>query len=335
MKTLHRAPAAQRIAACLSALAVLATPVVAQAQTAWRPDKTVEIIVPTGAGGNNDKMARLIQKILQDQKLVHTPPVVMNKPGGNQLLGFVYLSQYPGNGHYFIYATPTVFTNELTGASNIRHSELTPLALLVVENTVLSVRSESAVKTVQDLVTRLKADPESVSFAMPSRGGVPHLTLAAAMKIAGVDAKRLKIVIFKTNGESLTALLGGHIDVIVSSVSSVLAQSKSGHVRMLAIAADKRMGGAAAHVPTFREQGINTSGVSAWRALFAPKGLSTPQIAFWDDALGKMVETAEWKSQLAENDLESNYMRSRDFAKYLDVEFGETKAAMTDLGLIK
>lgn len=334
MKQQHHAHAARHIAAGLSALAMLAAPA-AHAQSAWRPDKTVEIIVPTGAGGNNDKMARLIQKILQEQKLVTTPPVVMNKPGGNQLLGFVYLTQHTGNGHYFIYATPTVFTNDLTGASSIRHSDLTPLALLVVENTVLSVRSDSTVKTVQDLVARLKTDPESVSFAMPSRGGVPHLTLAAAMKIAGVDAKRLKIVIFKTNGESLTALLGGHIDVIVSSVSSVLAQSKTGHVRMLAIAADKRMGGAAAHVPTLREQGINTNGVSAWRALFAPRGLSTAQIAFWDDALAKMVDTADWKKQLAENDLASEYLRSRDFARYLDIEFNETKAAMADLGLIR
>ncbi len=334
MKHHHRTHPVRRIAACLSALAVLAVPTV-HAQSAWRPDKTVEIIVPTGAGGNNDKMARLIQKILQEQNLVGTPPTVMNKPGGNQLLGFVYLTQHTGNPHYFIYATPTVFTNDLTGASTIRHSDLTPLALLVVENTVLSVRGDSPVKTVQDLVTRLKADPESVSFAMPSRGGVPHLTLASAMKTAGVDTKRLKIVIFKTNGESLTALLGGHIDVIVSSVSSVLAQSKTGHVRMLAIAADKRMGGAAAHVPTFREQGIHSKGVSAWRALFAPKGLTPAQIAFWDDALAKMVDTADWKKQLTENDLESEYLRSRDFAKYLDVEFSETRAAMTDLGLIR
>jgi putative tricarboxylic transport membrane protein len=322
------------VAIGIAALAALSLPA-AHGQGILQPDKPVEIIVPTGAGGNNDKMARLIQKILQERKLVNSPVVVINKPGGNQSLGFVYLTQHTGSPNYFIYATPTVFTNELTGASPIRYSELTPLALLVVENTVLSVRNDSPVKTVHDLVTRLKADPESVSFAMPSRGGVPHLTLASAMKAAGVDSKRLKIVIFKTNGESLTALLGGHIDVIVSSVSSVLAQSKTGHVRMLVIAADKRMGGAAAHVPTFREQGINTNGVSAWRALIAPKGLSAAQIAFWDDAFAKVVESADWKKQLAENDLESGYLRSRDFAKYLDVEFNETRAAMTDLGLIR
>ncbi len=317
-----------------TALAVTMVPW-AHAQGGWQPDKPVEIIVPTGAGGNNDKMARLIQRILQDQKLVTTPVVVMNRPGGNQQLGFVYLNQRPGDGHYFIYATPTVFSNELNGVTQQHYTEFTPLALLVVENTVLSVRSGGSISNLRDLVIRLRADPQAVSFAMPARGGVPHLTLAAAMKASGVDVRRLKVVVFKTNGESLTALAGGHVDVMVSSVSSVLAQAAAGTVRMIGLAAPQRMTGIASTVPTFREQGIDSTGVTAWRGVFGPKGLSPAQVAFWDDTFTKVVETDDWKKQLQENDLAWQYRRSRDFAKYLENDYAATRAAHTEIGLTR
>ena len=82
-------------------LAALATTAAnsARSQTAWRPDKAVEVILPTAAGGLNDQMARLIQSILQEKKLVPTPVVVMNKSGGNQTLAAMYLRQHPGDPH--------------------------------------------------------------------------------------------------------------------------------------------------------------------------------------------------------------------------------------------
>src|SRR6185503_9131987 len=81
----------------------------ARSQPAWRPEKPVEIIVPTGAGGANDIMARVVQKALQDQKLVATPVLVMNKAGGNQTLGTVYLRQHPGDPHFLLYSTSSIF----------------------------------------------------------------------------------------------------------------------------------------------------------------------------------------------------------------------------------
>src|SRR5688572_19996771 len=77
----------------------------ASAQSPWRPDKAVEIVVPTGAGGINDLNARLIQKTLQDQKLVSVPVLVQNKAGGNQSLAVVYVNQHAADPHYLMYAT--------------------------------------------------------------------------------------------------------------------------------------------------------------------------------------------------------------------------------------
>ncbi len=307
----------------------------ASGQPAWRPEKPVEFIVPTAAGGNNDKLTRLVQKVLQDRKLLTVPAVVFNRPGGNQTLAVLHTLQHPGDPHYVLFSNPVIFTNELSGVGSWRYTELTPLALLVVESTVLSVRASSVLRHMGDLAERLKADPESISFAMPSRGGQPHLTAAAAVKAAGVDPRKMKVVVFKSSGESMTALLGGHVDVMVSSAGSVIGQMQGGQVRVLAIAAAQRMTGSLAQVPTFREQGINSAGVAAWRGFFGPRALTPAHVAFWDDAFARVVDTSEWKKHLEEGDLAQQYLRSREFTRYLEGEYATTRAAMSDLGLIK
>ena len=145
----------------------------------------------------------------------------------------------------------------------------------------------------------------------------------------------MKVVVFKGSGESIAALLGGHVEVMVSSSGSVLPYVPTGQMRVIGVAAAQRMGGVFAHAPTFREQGINTTGIAAWRGLHGPKGLSAAQIAFWDDALAKVTESAEWKKNLEEGEITQQFMRSREFARYLEAEYAITRAAMADAGLNK
>ncbi len=318
----------------LAAAALLLTPV-AWSQTPWRPDKAVEYVVATVAGGNSDKLTRLAQKILQDRKWVTTPSVVVNRTGGNQTLATLHMQQHSGDAHYVLLSNPAIFTNELHGLSKVRHSDLTPLALLVIENSVLSVRTGSPMRNMSDLAERLKANPESVSFALPARGGQPHLMAAAAVKAAGGDPRRMKVIVFKGSGESISAVLGGHIDVMVSSAGSVLPQTQAGQLRVLAIAAPQRMTGVLANVPTFREQGINAVSIPAWRGFHGPRGLTPAQIAFWDDALSKTTEDPEWKKNLDDGDVTRQYLRSRDFAAYLDAEYASMRSVMGELGLLK
>ncbi len=319
------------------AVAALAAPVATEAwgQPAWRPEKAVEIIVPTAAGGINDKIARLMQKILQDEKLMSVPAVIINKAGGNQSLAVVYVNQRAPDPHYLLYATATVFTNQLAGLTPLGYTDLTPIACLVVDYSVITVGADSPVKTMRDLVDRLKADPESIAFGMVSRGGPNHLALSQAMRSVGVDPKKLKTVVFKTNAESMTAVMGGHIHAVVSSVSAALPQAQAGHTRMLAIAAPQRMTGALASLPTMREQGIDATGISNWRAIFAGKGLAPAQSAFWEDAIARMAATDDWKRELGTTNMAQHFLRGRDFAKCLDGEYHAAKAVMVDLGLAK
>ena len=316
-------------------LAMLAAaPGVASGQAAWRPDKAVEMIITTAPGGSNDQVARLIQKIWQDEKLVTAPVLIVNKPGGNQTLAVVYLNQHAGDGHYLLLANPTVVTNHIAGITPLNPSELAPVALLLVEHTAISVRADSPIRNIQDLALRLKADPESLALGIVARGGVNHLAAAQAVKTAGVDARRLKAVVFKTNAESMTALVGGHIQFVASSVTTAMTQAGTGSARIIGIAASQRMGGALAGVPTFKEQGIG-SWVSNWRAIMGPKAMTPAQIAFWEEALAKVAATDEWKRQTEAHEWGGHFLRSREFAKYLESEYAATRGMMAELGLAK
>jgi putative tricarboxylic transport membrane protein len=307
----------------------------ARSQPAWRPEKPVEIIVPTGAGGANDMMARVVQKTLQDQKLVSTPVLVMNKAGGNQTLGAMYLRQHSGDPHYLLYSTSSIFTTQLTGLTPQVYTDLSPSALVMVERTVFSVSADSPMKNIKDLVDRLLADPQSIAVGLVSRGGTNHLALSQTVRAAGVDPKKLKVVVFKTNVESLTALIGGHIQLVASSATAALDRVQSGQARMLGISAPQRETGPLANVPTLREQGYNISGVTNWRGIFGPPGMSAAQIAFWESAMARVVASDEWKKQLDINHVSPVFLRSKEFTKWLESEYAASRAALTDLGYAK
>lgn len=320
-----------RSIALLAAACIAAAPAHAQ----WRPEKAVEIVLPTAPGGFNDQISRLIQGIWQHEKTVSVPLVIQNKPGGNQTLAPVYLGQRAGDAHVLMYTTPTIITNQLAGVTPLRYSEFTPLALLLVEHTVISVRTDSPLKNMRDLLDRLKADPESIAFGTVSLGGPNHLSLSQAVKAVGLDAKKLKAVVFKTNAESITAVIGGHLAATVSSASAALPQAQAGNIRMLAISGPRRQAGALATVATLREQGIEADGLPNWRGIFGAKGLTAVQVAFWEEALAKAAASPDWKKLLDENNLAAQFLRSREFLKYLDGEYAATRTLMSDLGLAK
>lgn len=317
-------------------IAALSAQIATQAwgQSAWRPEKAVEFITSSDAGGSNDQVARAMQRALQNAKLVTVPINVMNKPGGNQTLAVIYLNQFPTNPHYLLLANPTVFTNQLAGITQLNYLELTPVSLLTLESTAITVHADSPIKTMRELIDRFKADPTSLALGIVARGGSNHLTFSMALRSAGVDARKVKAAVFKTNAESMTALVGGHLQVVASSVSTALQQAKAGNARILAIASPRRMGGVLADVPTFREQGIDTW-VSNWRGVFGPKGMAPPPVAYWEEIFAKMAATDDWKKDLELRDSEGQFLRSREFAKYLEAEYSATKSIMTELGLAK
>ena len=319
----------------LVATAIGLAAVSAWAQPAWRPEKQVEIILPTAPGGGNDAVARLMQKMLQEQKLVQPPILVVNKPGGNQALSVSYLVQHPADPHYLLLATSTLMTNQIQGLTQAGHRDFPPLALAFVDYSAFMVPANSPFRTMRDLLDRLKADPESVSFSVVARGGTSHAVVAMAAKAAGADPKRLKMVVYKTSAEATAAMMGGHIDAAVSSAAGSTPPVAAGNLRMLAIAAPQRRPGALAAVPTLAELGIDAPILATWRTVFGAKGITAGQVVFWEDALARAFAAEEWKSWMSKNDVTAPPLRGPELVKYLDAQYQHTRSVLAELGLVK
>lgn len=308
---------------------------VGAAQPAWKPEKAVELIVPSAPGGGTDKTARLIQKIWQDKRTLEVPVTVVNKSGGAGAMALTYLKSHAADPQFVEIVSAVLLTNHINGASPFSYTEFTPLALLNSEYVAVAVKGDSPIKTVADLMARLKKDVASVSIAVgTSLGGVNHAAAALMARAAGGDAKRLRTVVFKSSAESAVAGLGGHVDVVTSSASLLLPHFRSGALRIIAVSAPQRLGGALASVPTLKEAGVNAV-VDNFRLMMAAPGLNQAQVAYWDDVMGRLARTDEWKKDLENNLWENTYMNSRDTRKYLDAQSAELRSVLAEVGLAK
>jgi len=320
------------IAVVLAPALLVQTP--AQAQ-GWKPEKPIEIVVPTTPGGGIDRTARLLQKIIQEEKLAPVPVTVINKPGGGGALSLVYLNQHPGDGHMVAINSPNLIANDINGRSPVKFREVTPLANLFSEYTVVAVRADSPLKRGQDFIDRLRKDPQSLAVSTPTTlGSVNHMSFALVAKAAGIDPRKLKAVVVGSGGDAVTALLGGHIDAHTGTPSSVVRMVQAGQIRVIGVLAPRRLSGPYADTPTWSEQGVKAV-MDTWRGVIGPRGMTPAQIAWWDGVLAKVVATAAWKEALEQNTWEANYLNSAQTRKQFEDEHAEYRAILLELGMIK
>lgn len=309
-------------------------PALAQS-AAWKPEKTIELIVGTPPGSPNDVVARAIQRILQNRKIVEVPVIVINKPGGGLALSWNYLNQHPGNGHYLAMSALNLLSNQITGASPLGYTDVTPIAQLFSEYIVFTVKVESAIQTGKDFIDRIRKDPTALSLGVsPGAGGANHASVVMVMKAAGVDFRKGKFVFFNAAVDSATAVLGGHVDLCATTSSSVINHMKNGKMRIIAVAAPQRLSRDLAQMPTWKEQGVDVV-VDTFRGILAPKGASAAQIAYWEDVFARLAQTDEWKAEIENRLWSENYMNSRDSRRYLEAQYSAQKAVLTELGLAK
>ena len=304
------------------------------AQT-WTPQKNVEIVVGSAPGGSNDKTARAVEKIIAGKKLLPGTLTVVNKPGGGGNLQLSYMAQHAGDPHYVMVTTPTLLSAYITGNSPLGSADFTPIASMVNDYVVYAVNAESPIKTGKDLTERLKKDPRSVSIGFSTGLGTHnHIAAALLMKTIGGDPKALKVVAFKGAAEAITTLMGGHIDLVTTAAGNVAAHVASGKLRVVAVAAPNRLAGEMATVPTWKEQGIDLVWGN-WRAIMAPKGLTPEQIATWEAVLRKVVQTPEWKEDLARNFWSDDFTIGEQFKKDLASDSAAMRTVLVELGLAK
>jgi putative tricarboxylic transport membrane protein len=320
-------------AAGLAALAALASGLSTAAD--WRPDRRVEIVVPSAPGGGNDRIVRLMIKVSQEQRLVDANITVVHKPGAGVVMGLTYLNQHPGDGNYIGIISATFMGDYVTGRSTFGPGDITPIAQLFSESVAFAVKPDSGIKSAQDLLARLKADSASISTAIA--GGVGnhnHVALALVARAAGGDVKKLKVVRFNGGAESITAALGGHVDMVITPTATALPHVQAGRLRFLSITAPRRLPGAFAAVPTWKDAGANVV-LSNWRTIVGPRGMTPPQIAYWENVLARVVASDEWKQMLERDSLENDFLKSGEARNQLKLEQEELKAIMGELGLVK
>ena len=323
--------AALRWIACLAAAALSA----AAAAQAWTPTEVVEIIVGAGPGGGNDNTARTMQKLFQEARLVHVPINVTNRAGAGGALALLYLNQQSGRGNFLGLTSNTLLTNHITGRSPLSQKHFTPLAVAINDYMTFNVKPDSPLATAKDLVARLQKDPGSVVVGISSSlGNINHIAFATVARGIGVDPKKVKTVAFKSSSESITALLGGHVDLVVGPTSIAARFVESRQMRVLAVTSAARRAGVFAATPTWKELGVKAV-IDNWRGVIGVKGMTRAQVAYWDATFSKMFGLNEWKQEVAANYWDNAALTSGEAARYMDTQYDFLKRILTDLEMVR
>lgn len=316
------------------AAAVLCTAVATHA-AAWNPERHVELIVPAATGGSLDIMGRTMQQMWTEMKLLRPTSAVVNRAGGGHAVAYAYLGQKKGDGHVVSITSPNLLAGHITGTLSVTYRDFTPIAILLTESIAFAVPADSPIKTGRDLMEALRTKPDAYSVALSSAvGGTHHLALGLPAKAAGVDMRKVKLVAFNSSGDALTAILGGHVNIISTSSASLLPHVQSGKLRMIAVGAEKRLGAPFANVPTWAELGY--PGVfDNWRGIIGAPSLSPEQTAYWEETFRRLSATPAFASFAEKNQLEPAFRGAADARRYMEKQYGEMKEVMGFLGLSK
>jgi putative tricarboxylic transport membrane protein len=313
-------------------LAVI-SPTRAQTITEWKPTGNVEFVVGAGAGGENDRIARAIQRVLTKEHFVDSM-TVLNKPGAGQIIAMNYLASKKGDANEIGLASGS-FINAIARKGADLNKQMTPLIKLFDAYQCYFTNEESPIKSMVDVAKRLKAGPGSVTFAFPVGLGSPlHLSVVNVGKAVGAPPDKLVTVVFDSGSDVSIEAAGKHIDVAETSIGSAMPLIEGGKNRMLGIAAPERLPGALAKFPTLREQGIDVVTANSYTVL-VPNGLTPDQIAFWMRALDKVLVDPDFQ-----HDLELNYwvlkpIRYPDAAKWMQDDYNENRRILTELNMLQ
>jgi putative tricarboxylic transport membrane protein len=316
-------------------LGTMATP----AAAAWQPTRPVEFIVPAGTGGGADQMARVIQGIVTKHNLMPTAMVVINKAGGAGGEGFLDVKGARGNPHKLVVTLSNLFTTPLATGIPFSWKDLTPVAMMALDEFVLWVNADTPYKTSQDYINAIKAAPPG-QFKMGGTGSKQEdqIITVAIEKSAGV---RMTYIPFKGGGEVAVQLVGGHVDSTVNNPIEAVAQWRGGKLRPLCVfdaknlpVTDKIAGDQAwSDIPTCKSQGLDVEYLML-RGIFMPPGVTKEQVDYYVDLMKKVRETPEWKQLMHDGAFNQTFMSGDEYAKWVDKEEQRHRELMKGAGFL-
>ena len=291
---------------------LLAVPLAAFGQ-GWKPTKEVEFVIPFAVGGGADLLARVIHKIITEEKMVPVPVALVNKPGGGGAAGIGYMSAArKGDPNTLVLINgSTQITPIITPAAKTV-SEVQPIMNVMLDDFVFFVRADAPWKTAAEFVKDAKSKPAK-TYNFSTGGTTDVMAVTVLAKSTGTE---LNMINFNSGGEALTALLGGHVHATLGNPLEFMGHLQKGAVRAIGVFRDDRFA-LLPSVPTMKEQGIKAPNFQMWRGVAVPKGVPAEAAKYWEGVMAKVVATPQFKNYLKDNAAAEAPIAGAAFEKFL------------------
>lgn len=299
------------------------------AESGTGPRDKLHLTAPAAPGGGWDTITREFQSVVGENGLSETTEV-LNIPGAGGTIGLARLSTKVGAGNTMMATGAVMMGSIVTTESRVTIQDVTPIARLADDYGVVVVPADSPYRTIQDLFAAWHADLMSVVVGGGSAGGTDHLLTGMLMEAAGVDTGKLNYIAYPGGGEVVAGLLGGDLDIGVSSYAEFAGQIESGELRALGLSAPEPLQGV--NVPTFREQGVDVQ-LANWRGLIAPPGLSAAQRTELEKIARQVHSTQQWQDALRRNGWKDTFQTGAEFERFLKTEMKRITRISEELGL--
>ena len=327
----------QRVFRSLAVLSVTAA--APWATLAWEPSKSVEFVVPAGTGGGADQMARLIQTIISKHNLMKQSMVVVNKSGGAGAEGFLYVKDAKGDPHKIVITLSNLFTTPLATGVPFNWRDMTPVAMLALDQFVLWVNAETPYQSAGDYIAAVKkAGPSKMKMGGTGSKQEDQIITVALEKQAGI---KLIYVPFKGGGDVAVQLVGKHIDSSVNNPIEAVAQWRAGALRPLCVFDVQKMPYSAritekqswSDIPTCKQAGVDVNYLML-RGIFMPPGVGADQVKFYVDLLEKVRQTPEWKDFMEKGAFNQTALTGDAYRDWLGKEEARHISLMKEAGFI-
>jgi tripartite-type tricarboxylate transporter receptor subunit TctC len=307
-----------RIGALLSAALFLAIPVLtstaARAQT--YPSRQITLIIPFAAGGSNDIVARAIGKQLSEAW--GQPVIAENRPGAGGVIGASTVAASPPDGYTLLLVSTTFTINAAIKKSMPFDTarDFTPIAFVARSPLLFVASKDLPVKSAKDALALAKSKPDRITYASAGIGSINQIAAELIAQSAGV---KLMHVPYKGGAPALNDLLGGHVDVYVSSMPQVQQLAQSGQVNVLAVTSVKRAQ-LLPDVPTLAESGIPGFDLSSWWGIVGPAGMPPDVVNALNAEINKALTSPEILKFMASEGAEAQAMTPQAFGDLIHTE---------------
>ncbi|SEA99141.1 Bug family tripartite tricarboxylate transporter substrate binding protein [Marinobacterium iners] len=298
----------------------------------------VDCIAPAGPGGGWDFTCRSIGRLLNSFTNGEITVQTLNMPGAGGGVGFAHVITKRSDDAKVLAAASTATTARLAQNQfpGMKSDMVRWIGAIGTDPGIIAVNQTSEIDSLETLISKLKQDPSSVTFAGASAiGGWDHLKILMTAHAAGVsDLKRIKYLSYNNGGTAVTQVVGGHIDVLVGVASSSKGFIESGDLKPLAVLGRDHLSPPLDKIPTSYELGVDVE-ASNWRGFYMPKNVSEKEYQWWVDTLKAASQTDEWKEAMVQNGLEPFSLFGEEFDQFVNQQVNSLNLISKDIGIIK